>query len=90
MAPKDKDPITKKVESYIDTSAVNMGVMKNTLQNLLEILQKGSKNTRRPLSLYLTTVTHRSQHQHQQLHYSGKRGPEPNKSNQRGSIHKGQ
>ena len=38
-----------KVESYIDTNAVNMGVMKNTLVNLPEILQKGSKNIRRPL-----------------------------------------
>ena len=46
-----------KVESYIDINAVNMGVMKNTLVNLLEILQKGSRNTRKPLPLYLTTVT---------------------------------
>ena len=30
------------------------------------------------------------QYQHQKFYYSGKRGPEPNKSNQRGSIHKGQ
>ena len=34
-----------------------MGVMKNTLENLPEILQKGSRNIRRPLPLYLTTVT---------------------------------
>ena len=46
-----------KVESYIDINAVNMGVMKNTLENLPEILQKGSRNIRRPLPLYLTTVT---------------------------------
>ena len=57
MAPKDKDPITNKVESYIHINAVNMGVMKNTLENLPEILQKGSRNIRRPLPIYLTTVT---------------------------------
>ena len=38
-----------KVESYIDINAVNTGVMKNTLENLPEILQKGSRNIRRPL-----------------------------------------
>ena len=37
-----------KVESYIDINAVNVGVMKNTLENLPEILQKGSRNIRRP------------------------------------------
>ena len=41
----------------MDINAVNMGVKKNTLENLPEILQKGSRNIRRPLSLYLTTVT---------------------------------
>ena len=46
-----------KVESYIDINAVHMGVMMNTLENLLEILQKGSRNIRSPLPLYLTTVT---------------------------------
>ena len=46
-----------KVESYTDKNAVNMGVRKNILDSLLEILQKGSRNTRRPLPLYLTIVT---------------------------------
>ena len=38
-----------KVESYTDTNAVKMGVRKNTLENLLELLQKGSENIKRPL-----------------------------------------
>ena len=46
-----------KVESYTDTNVVNMGVKKNILQSLLELLQKGSRNTRSPLPLYLTIVT---------------------------------
>ena len=58
IAPKDKYPITNKsgvIYRYIN--AVNMGVRKNTLESLLELLQKGSRNTRRPPALYLTTVT---------------------------------
>ena len=59
MASKDKDPITNKsgVIYRFNMVAVNMGAKKNTLVNLLEILQKGSRNIRRPLPLYLTTVT---------------------------------
>ena len=53
---KTKIPLPTKVESYTDTNAVNMDV-KNILESLLELLQKGSRNTRRPLPLYLTTVT---------------------------------
>ena len=53
--PRTKILLPTKVESYIDTNAVNMGVRKNILASLLELLQKGSRNTRRPL--YLTTVT---------------------------------
>ena len=36
-----------KVESFIDTNAVNMGAMKNILVNLLGILQRDSKNTQK-------------------------------------------
>ena len=55
--PKTKIPSQEKVESYIDTNAVNMGAMKNTLVNLPEILLIGSKNIKSPLPPYLTTVT---------------------------------
>ena len=46
-----------KVESFTDTNAVNMGVMKNILVNLLEILQTDSKNTKSPLPSFLTITT---------------------------------
>ena len=49
MAPKDKDPITTKVESYTDVNAMKMGVRKSALEKLLELLQRGSKNIRSPL-----------------------------------------
>ena len=50
-------PLTARVESYIDTNAMNEGVEKNTLENLAEPLQKGSKSIKSPLPQYLTTVT---------------------------------
>ena len=46
-----------KVESFIDTNAVNMGAMKNILVNLLGILQIDSKNTKSLLPTSLTTTT---------------------------------
>ena len=36
-------PLPTKVESYTDTNAMKMGVRKSTLENLLELLQKGFK-----------------------------------------------
>ena len=44
MAPKDKDPILKKVESYIDINVTGWSVMKNTLESQQEILQRGLRN----------------------------------------------
>ena len=42
-----------KVEPYIDTSAVNMGVMKNTLENLLEIFSERFKEHQKaPSSIF--------------------------------------
>ena len=38
-----------KVESYADINAMKMGVKKSILENLLDPLQRGSKNIRRPL-----------------------------------------
>ena len=44
MAPKDKDPILKKVESYKDINVTGWTVMKNTLESQQEILQRGLRN----------------------------------------------
>ena len=49
--------LTARVESHIDTNAMNKGMEKNTLDNLAEPLQKGSKSIKSPLPQYLTTVT---------------------------------
>ena len=57
MAPKDKDPITNKSGVIYRYKCREMGVRKNTLENLLELLQKGSRNIKRPPPQYLTTVT---------------------------------
>ena len=46
-----------KVESFTDINAVNMGAMKNTLVNLLEILQIDSKNTKSLVPPFLTITT---------------------------------
>ena len=57
MAPKDKDSVTNKVESYTDTNAMKMGVRKNILENLQEPLQRGSKNIRSLPPQFMTIVT---------------------------------
>ena len=57
MTPKDKDPITNKVESYTDINAMKMGVRKSVLENLQEPLQRGSKNTRSPPPQFMTILT---------------------------------
>ena len=57
MAPKDKDAIQKKVESFLDTSVTGWNVMRNTLENPQEHLERGSKNTSRHPPLYMTIWT---------------------------------
>ena len=57
MAQRTKILFSRKVESYTDTNVIVRGVKRNTLKNLQEHLQKGSKNTRRLLPQYLTIVT---------------------------------
>ena len=57
MAPKDQDTIQKKVESYTDTNVTGWNVMRNTLESLLEHLERGSKNISRHLPLFMTTLT---------------------------------
>ena len=47
VAPKDQDPIQKKVKSSIDTSVTGWNVMRNILENPQEHLERGSKNIRR-------------------------------------------
>ena len=44
MAPKDKDHILKKVESYIDIDVIGWNVMRSTLVNQQEHLLIGSRN----------------------------------------------
>ena len=57
MAPKDQDTIQTKVESYIDTNVAGWCVMRNTLVNPLEHLERGSKNISRHLPPSMTTLT---------------------------------
>ena len=57
MAPKDKDTIQKKVESYTDIHVTGWNVMRNTLDSPLEHLERGSKNTSMHLPLFMTTLT---------------------------------
>ena len=83
-------PLTARVESYIDTNAMNKGMEKNTLENLAEPLQKGLKSIKNPLPEYLTTVTSQVTKKHQQVYHSGKGRPESHKGNQRGNTYKGQ
>ena len=47
MAPKDKDHILKKVESYTDIVVIGWSVMRSTLGNQQEPLLKGSRNIKR-------------------------------------------
>ena len=56
MAPKDQHPIQKRVESYTDISVTGWSVMKSILENLEEHLERGSKNTKRPLLQYKTII----------------------------------
>ena len=48
--PRTMIPLTARVESYTDINAMNKGVEKNTLENLAEPLQKGSKKHQKPPS----------------------------------------
>ena len=47
MAPKDKDHILKKVESFINTLVIRWSVMRSTLGNQQGYLLKGSRNIKR-------------------------------------------
>ena len=57
MLQRARTLLPTKVESYIDTNAMKMGVKKNTLVNLQEPLQRGSKNIRSPPLQFMTTAT---------------------------------
>ena len=50
IAPKDKDPILKRVESYMNINVTGWSVMKSTLESLAEHLERGSKNTKGPFA----------------------------------------
>ena len=57
MAPKDKDPILKKVGSYIDISVTGWIVMMSILESQQEILKRGTRNISRPHPPFMTTLT---------------------------------
>ena len=57
MAPKDKDHILKKVESYTDINVIRWNVMMSTLVNQQEHLLRGSRNTKQLPPQYMTITT---------------------------------
>ena len=57
MAPKDQDAIQKKVESFTGTNVTGWNVMRNTLVNPLELLERGLKNILRHPPSSMTTMT---------------------------------
>ena len=53
VAPKDKDPILKKEESYTNINVTGWSVMKSTLESLQEHLERGSrKHQKAPCPIY--------------------------------------
>ena len=64
MAPKDKDPLLKKVGSYIDISVTGWIVMRSILESQQEILKRGTRNILRlhpPYMIILTSLVTMSQ-----------------------------
>ena len=57
MAPKDKDPLLKKVGSYIGTNVTGWTVNMNILVSQQEILKRGTRNISRPHPPYMTMLT---------------------------------
>ena len=57
VAPKDKDPILKKVQSYTGINVTGWSVMKSTLESLQEHLERGSRNTKMFHPQYMTILT---------------------------------
>ena len=90
MAQKDQDTIQKKVESSIDTSVTGWNVMRNTLENSQEHLERGSKNTSRHPPQYMTNLHHWSPSHYRKFQHRGEGRPEPQQMDKRGIIHKGQ
>ena len=57
VAPKNQDPMLKKVGSSTDINVTGWTVMKNILESLPEHLEKSSRNIKRPHPPYMTTTT---------------------------------
>ena len=57
VAPKDKDPILKRVESYTDINLTGWSVMRSILENPPEHLDRGSKNIKRTPPQYIPNLT---------------------------------
>ena len=56
MAPKDKDPLLKKVGSHIDISVTGWIVMRSILESQQGILKRGTRNILRPHPPYMTIL----------------------------------
>ena len=86
MAPEDKDPLLKKVGSYIDTSVTGLIVMRSILESQQEILRRGTRNILRlhlPYMTILTSLVTMSQ----LTTFTGEGRPKPLKNNKRSPIH---
>ena len=57
MAPKDKDPLSRKVGSYIGTNVAGWIVRMSILGSQQGILKKGTRNISRPHPPYMTMLT---------------------------------
>ena len=82
MAPKDKDPITNKsgvIYRYkCSEHGCNEEYIGESARNFAERFKEHQKT---PSPIFDHCNTNKSQYQHQQFYYSGKRGPEPYKNN---------
>ena len=56
VLPRTNIPSSRKVESYMDTNVTGWSVVKNILESLQEHLERSSRNIKRPLPQYMTTV----------------------------------
>ena len=90
MDPKDHDIIQKIVEPFTDINVTGWSVMRNTLVNPLEHLERGLKNisTLPPLSMITPNITVLQCH-HGKCQYCRKGRPEPLHMDKRNIVHKG-
>ena len=91
MTPKDKDPITNKSGVIYRYKCSQHGCKEEYIgESARNFAERFKEHQKAPSPIFHHCNISGHQHQHQQFYYSGKRGPEPNKSSQRSSIHRGQ